>query len=231
MGMRHTGNRLVVEILERTPEPEMQMTRKPSNIIAAQDGHIVSVSIYRGQLMKLVGEPVRKGDLLVSGLYTDETGHVGIRHAMGSIIGQYEQTEQFFCPYTQELRRPTGAVTTRKYLDLFTWHLPLGSTDSPYADSIRTSGYHWFSLFGRELPLGIYQESFHEYRTRLLTLTPAEAAQNVEEQIQRYEDNFLAQTEILEKKTTVLETEDGVTYTVIYTLQGEIGVQQELYLH
>jgi hypothetical protein len=53
----------------------------------------------------------------------------------------------------------------------------------------------------------------------------------VEEQIQRYEDNFLAQTEILEKKTTVLETEDGVTYTVIYTLQGEIGVQQELYLH
>ena len=37
--------------------------------------------------------------------------------------------------------------------------------------------------------------------------------------------------EILEKKTTVLETEDGVTYTVIYTLQGEIGVQQELYLH
>ena len=33
----------------------------------------------------------------------------------------------------------------------------LGSTDSPYADSIRTSGYHWFSLFGRELPLGIYQ--------------------------------------------------------------------------
>ena len=81
------------------------------------------------------------------------------------------------------------------------------------------------------MPLGIYQESFHEYRTRLLTLTPAEAAQNVEEQIQRYEDNFLAQTEILEKKTTVLETEDGVTYTVIYTLQGEIGVQQELYLH
>ena len=81
------------------------------------------------------------------------------------------------------------------------------------------------------VPLGIYQESFHEYRTRLLTLTPAEAAQNVEEQIQRYEDNFLSNVEILNKKTTVLETEDGVTYTVIYTLQGEIGVQQELYLH
>ena len=33
------------------------------------------------------------------------------------------------------------------------------------------------------------------------------------------------------QKTTALETESGVEYTVTYTLQGEIGVQQELYLH
>ena len=74
-------------------------------------------------------------------------------------------------------------------------------------------------------------ETFHEYRTRTFILTPAEAAQNAEEQIQRYEDNFLSQVEILDKKTTALETESGVEYTVTYTLQGEIGVQQELYLH
>lgn len=231
VGIRHTGTRLVVEVMERTPEPEMQLTRQPSNIIAAQDGHIVSVSVYRGQLMKLVGDPVQKGDLLVSGLYTDETGHTGIRHAMGSIIGEYQQTEKFSCSYAQTLRRPTGETNTQKYLDLFTWHIPLSSTDVPYADSIRTSGYHWFSLFGKELPIGIYQETFHEYRTRTFSLTPAEAAQNAEEQIERYEDNFLSNVEILDKKTTALETESGVEYTVTYTLQGEIGVQQELYLH
>ena len=231
VGVRHTGTRLVVEVMERTPEPEMQLTRQPSNIIAAQDGHIVSVSVYRGQLMKLVGDPVQKGDLLVSGLYTDETGHTGIRHAMGSIIGEYQQTEKFSCSYEQTLRRPTGEINTQKYLDLFTWHIPLGSTDVPYADSIRTSGYHWFSLFGKELPIGIYQETFHEYRTRTFSLAPAEAAQNAEEQIERYEDNFLSNVEILDKKTTALETESGVEYTVTYTLQGEIGVQQELYLH
>ena len=220
----------MVEVMERTPEPEMQLTRQPSNIIAAQDGHIVSVSVYRGQLMKLVGDPVQKGNLLVSGLYTDENGHTGIRHAMGSIIGKYQQTEKFSCSYEQTLRRPTGETNTQKYLDLFTWHIPLDSTDVPYADSIRTSGYHWFSLFGKELPIGIYQETFHEYRTRTFSLTPTEAAQNAEEQIERYEDNFLSNVEILDKKTTALETESGVEYTVTYTLQGEIGVQQELYL-
>ena len=65
-------------------------------------------------------------------------------------------------------------------------------------------------------------------QSRTFILTPAEAAQNAEEQIQRYEDNFLSQVEILDKKTTALETESGVEYTVTYTLQGEIGVQQEL---
>ena len=179
VGMRHTGNRLVVEVMERTPEPEMQNTRKPSNIIASQDGQIVSVSIYRGQLMKIVGDPVQKGDLLVSGLYTDETGHTGIKHAMGSIIGRYKQTEKFTCTYEQTLRRPTGETTAHQYLDLFTWHIPLGSTEPPFDDCIRTSGYHWFSLFGKELPIGIYQETFHEYRTRTFILTPAEAALRV----------------------------------------------------
>ena len=102
---------------------------------------------------------------------------------------------------------------------------------APAAGQYRFALCRQYPDFRLSLVFSVRQESFHEYRTRLLTLTPAEAAQNVEEQIQRYEDNFLAQTEILEKKTTVLETEDGVTYTVTYTLQGEIGVQQELYFH
>lgn len=230
VGVRHTGNRLVVEVMERKSIPEMQQTRTPSNIIAAQDGQIVSVSIYRGQLMRLVGDPVQKGDLLVSGVVTDETGHLGIRHAMGSIIGQYELTEKFTCAYEQQLRNPTGEITTRRYLDLFAWHIPLGKTENPYTDSIKTSGYSWFSLLGTDLPVGIYRETFHEYRTRTLTLTPEEANQNLREQVQRYEDNFLNQVEILNKKTTVLEAEDGIEWTVTYQLQGEIGVQQELFL-
>lgn len=230
VGMRHTGNRLVVEVMERDPVPKMLEDRVPSNIVSAQDGQIVSVSIYCGQLMKLVGEPVQKGDLLVSGVVTDETGHLGIRHSLGSIIGQYEQTETFTCSYEQQLRTSTGETTARKYLDIFTWHIPLGNKDDPYEDSIKTTGYSWFSLLGAELPIGIYRETYHEYRSKTLTLTPEEAKQNLEEQVQRYEDNFLDEVEILDKKTAALETEDGIQWTVTYTLQGEIGVQQELFI-
>ena len=33
------------------------------------------------------------------------------------------------------------------------------------------------------------------------------------------------------KKITVLEKEDGIDWVVSYTLEGEIAVQQELFLH
>ena len=55
--------------------------------------------------------------------------------------------------------------------------------------------------------------------------------QNLKEQEQRYADNFLDQVEILDKKITVLEKEDGIDWVVSYTLEGEIAVQQELFLH
>lgn len=230
VGMRHTGNRLVVEVMERTPEPEMLEERVPSNVVASRDGQIVSFTIFSGQVMKLVGEPVRKGDLLVSGVVTDETGHLGIRHAMGSVIGLYQQEEVFTCPYEQQLRRYTGENTVQQYLDLFAWHIPLGNVENPYPDSIETTEYAWFSLLGRELPIGIYRETYQEYRTHTLYFTPEEAEANLTEQVQRYEDNFLTEMEITDKKITALETEDGLTWKVTYTLQGEIGMQQELYL-
>ncbi len=231
VGIRHTGNRLVVEVMEATPKLEMQETQHPSNIVSAYDGQIVSVSIYRGQLMRLVGDAVQKGELLVSGIVTDETGHLGIRHAMGSIIGQYQQTETFSCEYVQEIRSQTGRESTATYFDLFTFHIPLGKSEDPYQDSVLTTSQQFFSFLGKDLPIGIYRKTYHEYRTKTIFLTEEEAQINLKEQVDRYEENFLQDVTILDKKNTVLKSENGVEWTITYTLQGEIGVQREVFIN
>ncbi|MCD7959348.1 MAG: sporulation protein YqfD [Ruminococcus sp.] len=184
VGIRHTGNCLVVEVTEATPEPEMSETRVSCNIVASQNAEIVSLSVYTGYTMHLVGDYVRKGDLLVSGVVMDETGHLSIRHATGSVTGIYTQVQTFHCDYVQEVRTATGVSTMRKYLDLFTWHIPLGSTENPYEDSIQTENYCWFSLFGKELPIGIYRKTFQEYRIHTITFTLEEVEQNLTEQQQ-----------------------------------------------
>ena len=160
VGMRHTGNRLVVEVMERTPEPEMQNTRKPSNIIASQDGQIVSVSIYRGQLMKIVGDPVQKGTCWSAVFTQMKPDTLESNTLWAASSGGTNKQKKFTCTYEQTLRRPTGETTAHQYLDLFTWHIPLGSTEPPFDDCIRTSGYHWFSCSGKNFPSAYTRKHF-----------------------------------------------------------------------
>lgn len=229
VGMRHTGNRLVVEVKERAPEPEMLAERTPCNIVADKDAQITGFRIGSGQVMRLVGDGVQKGELLVSGIVTDENGHLGLRHAMGEVTGIYTQTEVFTCPYVQEVRTKTGNMTQRKWLDLFSWRIPLGAKER-FPDSCRTTSYKWFSLFGKELPVGIYQENLYEFQRHLISFTPEEAQIQLEEQLQRFQDNFLGNAVILGQEKCVRETETGLEWTVTYTLEGEIGVQQDVFV-
>ncbi len=230
VGMRHTGNRLVIEVMERTPEPEMLEERVPCNIISAHDAQITGYTIGCGQVMRLVGDSVQKGELLVSGIVTDETGHLGIRHAMGNVVGIYTQTETFQCPYVQEIREETGRTEQRRYLDLFSWHIPLEPKPESMESCRKTTSYHWFSLLGKALPIGIYSENFFEYERHLTALTPEEAAANLEEQVQRYEENFLSETKILSREKSIITSETGLEWTICYTLEGEIGTQQEVFV-
>ncbi len=230
VGIRHTGNRIVVDVLESRTIPEMRQTRTPCNLVARYDAQIVSFSIYSGQVMRLVGDGVQEGELLVSGVVTDETGHVVVRHAAGSVIGIYTQQQTFTCNYVQDIRNATGDTMTREYLDLFTWHIPLDVSTEPYEESITTTSYSWFSLFGMELPIGIYRETMHEYQTHTLVFTLSEAKKNLAEQKKRYADNFLTEVEILDETTKLEENELGLCLTVTYTLQGEIASEEELYL-
>ncbi len=230
VGMRHTGNRLVVEVMERTPEPEMVEERIPCNIISTQDAQITGFTIGCGQVMRLVGDGVQKGELLVSGIVTDPSGHLGVRHAMGSVTGIYTQTETFCCPFVQEIQEETGEVSKRQYLDLFSWHIPLEPKSDIGENFRKTTSYRWFSLMGKELPVGIYMEKFYAYERHLTALTPLDAAVNLQEQVQRYEENFLSEVKIISSETEEIRTEEGLTWNVVYTLEGEIGTTQEVYV-
>lgn len=111
VGICHTGNQLVVEVTELEEEVEQLQTRIPCHIVAAQDAQITGVSVYCGQLIPMVGDSVQKGTLLISGVVMDEKGHAAVRHAMGSVVGIYEQEQTFTCDYVQQVRSATGAST------------------------------------------------------------------------------------------------------------------------
>ena len=64
--IRRTGNRIVVDVTEIVDIPEMLKERTPCNIISDKNAQITNVSVLDGQLMRIVGDYVRSGDILVS---------------------------------------------------------------------------------------------------------------------------------------------------------------------
>lgn len=229
VSIRHTGNRLVVEVTETPEEVAPLEKRVPCNIVAAYRAEITSVTVRSGQLLCLVGEPVQKGTLLVSGVQVDEQGNIRLHHAMADIEGIYTIEETFTCPYEQVIRTSSGQEQTKSYLDFFTLQIPLSKSYMPYQDYQLSEERTPLTLFGVEIPIAVCRETCSEYTETILQFTPEEAKLDLEQQMQRYVMNFLNDTEILEQQVTYTEKETALSCTVSYTLKGEIGMQQEVF--
>ncbi len=230
VGMRHTGNRLVVEIMETEKAPEPLDNRIPCHIIAEKTAQITNTQISSGQFLHEKGDAVKAGEVIVSGIRTDKFGGISFTHASGSITGIYEEEVTFVCEKSDNVRTLTGRETCNKTLDLFTIRIPLSNEETPYTDyNIRTESTP-LTLFGRELPISVDSRVWMEYDKEQRVYTEEEQRDNLLKQQERYEKNFLDECEIISSKSRFIKKETAMTLTVSYVLEGEIGREQELLL-
>ncbi|MBQ8515707.1 MAG: sporulation protein YqfD [Ruminococcus sp.] len=230
VGLRHTGNRIVVEVMETAPKPEMLEDRIPCHIVATKTAQITETTVQRGEMMHAIGDAVKAGEVLVSGIQTDEYGHVTFRHAMGRIIGIYEEEVTFFCASQQQERIFTGNSTEQRTLDLFSLKIPLAHEENPYSDYNLKTESTPLTLFGAELPIRLERERWLEYTTQERILSQEEMQLDLQAQKERYEENFLSECTIIQANTRYTEKETAMVLTVSYVLEGEIGMQKELFL-
>ncbi len=230
VGIRHTGNRLVVEISEATPKIDMLHERTPCNIVSLYDAQITDVRIYNGHLERLVGDGVAKGELLVSGVFEDEKGHITYHHAIASITGIYSKEAELSEYFVTSSSEPTGNVHKRQYFRIFLLKIPLGSGNHGFTDFTVSETDTAFSFLQHELPFGIVQQTFTETETEISTRSEEETRLALNGAIVRYEKNFLSDVEILERKIDYISDENGITCHILYTLKGEIGTTSDIYV-
>ncbi len=230
VGIRHTGNRIVVEIMESSPKPETIDKRVPCHIVSGKTAQITKTSVTSGQLTHSTGDAVKEGEVIVSGIWADEYGHMTFTHAAADITGIYEEEQTFFCNSIQTTRDFTGNETERRVLDLFSIRIPLNSSENTYDDYNKRTEVTPLTLFGKELPISLERTVFMEYGTEEITLTEEEMQKNLKEQQERYEANFLTDCRIIQTKTKYTKKETAMILTVSYVIEGEIGMEKELFL-
>lgn len=230
IGMRHTGNRLVVEVMETNVKPEMLSDRIPCHIVAGKTAQITHTNISSGQLVKKAGEAVKEGEVIVNGIITDDYGHVKFYHSAGSVTGVYQEEVTFLCQPVITERNFSGNILEEKTLDIFSLRVPLTFEENTFNEYNVKLQKTNLTLFGKTLPISIDRKLYMEYESTEKILDKNEMKENLNQQLKRYEENFLSECRIIERKCTVTEKKTAMVMTVFYTLEGEIGREKELFL-
>ena len=165
-----------VEIREIEVEEEREQYLA-SNIVAARDGQIELFEDVRGNIVLNIGDYVRKGELIVSGLYDSQTQGIRYTDVKGRVLARTERDISVSIPFKYEKKRYTGKVFTEKYLIFFEKEIKFyTNAGNLYAscDTIDTVEYINFFSAG-ELPVGVRTVKHMEYVYEDAERTPEEA--------------------------------------------------------
>ena len=226
----NTGSVVSVNVSVSTNKQKNPSNRIPCNIVASKDAVVKNAVVRVGKLCVLLGDTVRKGQLLVTGIAEREDGNVKYYHSLAEITGQYEEEISLFQPYFEEITTE-GEPLYRRCLKFFDFEIPLPGEVIPQGrEYSQKSQENDVKLMDFTLPFSVktYQltpitRETHEY-------TRGEALMILYKRLKNYEKNMLAGTKIISRNITETESEEGVSLAVEYVLEGEIGEVREIFI-
>lgn len=162
-----SGSKVSIQIKERLLPPNIFNPNDLCHLIATKDGVIDSMVVKIGEPVVTLGDTVRKGDLLVSGLLISEKG-VAPRQVQseGAVYARvwYEQNKAFslWAPIVTE----TGNSSKKTTLHLFGLNIPFYRNASPgYAEYRTETKDNELQLFGHYLGIGYSTTTYTELNT------------------------------------------------------------------
>ena len=226
VGIKHIGSRVTVEINEMTSPPEMERKNTPCNIISSHDAQITGVKVYSGMLIPMVGDGVKKGDVLISGVVDTKYGRSFYVHSIGEITGIYTEKMTFSEKYVTEEKVCTGEVCA-KALKIFGHKLIYSPAELPTGDYEYSETEERVTFLGISLPLYKITGHYRLTENRSLTITKEQAEQNIAKRAEKFEHNFLdGDVTVINRNIEKKYDKNGATFVYTYTIEGEIGEEK-----
>ncbi len=219
------GTVVVIEVREKTLAPEKHDNSIPTNLIANENGLILSVDVLNGVEEIKPGSAVSKGDLLVSGVVSFADGREMLVHADGYVKALVSRKETFngntFSVQNLVLEK------IRKKLFVFGIEIPLGT-------SVGDDFYNKHKSFIENekilLPLGIITEYSAEFSDKNYDLDEVKKDMLALWDNAFYVKDILDFCEVKNSSLIAKNTKNGNEYIFSAECEQEIGVLQEIYV-
>ncbi|MBS6516804.1 MAG: sporulation protein YqfD [Clostridium sp.] len=224
---RVEGTRLYIHIKENDvvlTVPEKDST--PADLVAAEDGEIVSVIVRSGTPMVHPGDIVKKGQVLVSGTIsiTDDSGTVISEHTVradADIVGRRRRVDKKKISMWHEERLPTGRKRRGLFFQIFGKTFILLPPDFKGAEWIYTSETrqaHITETFC--LPFFYGTIGAEEYALCTMNYTEKELSRMAEEYRRETEAKLIEKgVQIIENNVTILNNGSACQFQLEMTVE------------
>ncbi len=220
-----------VQILEQVNGEEKGETaaKNPANLIAARDGQIEYLALYRGNAVVTVGQAVKAGELLVSGLYDSQNAGFRYTRAAGSVMARTERTLEIEIPlqYEQKIYRESILREIELHFFNFSHKIFKNSRNSAAMCDIIKYEFDFPRLGQNRLPLSFSRTVARLYELLPATRTQEEALDLCYEQLEYELAALSGSVQLLQKEITTEIREDRVVLICTVSCIEDIAQQQE----
>ena len=184
----------------------------PANLVARCDGQIEELRIFRGKTVVGIGQAVKKGELLVSGIYDSQTEGYRFTRAAGEVLARTERSFVAEIPFTQSVKQPKETKITEIRLNFFNFSLKIFKSTGNITDScdIIENTYSICNFGSRPIPVSITVTRAHPYVYEERILNESEAVEAAYGQLSEQLETLSDKVMLLKKETAVEWTESGV---------------------
>lgn len=189
LSVNFRGTTAFVEVIEYARPNFDNAAPKPANLVASRDGVVRELDVVAGEPAVAPGETVKKGELLVGGLYDSRrSGYVAL-HAEGEVIAEVLDRFEVRIPLERAVKIYTGRSFSDKSLIFFGKSLKIsknsGKISAEYdiinGESENSAAGHGFEVtssvkklelvHGLSLPVKLSTTVYNEYETETVRIT------------------------------------------------------------
>lgn len=230
VGVRRQGVRLWVEAACEQPSPEVYRIEYARDLVAAQDGVIVSLNVKSGEAAVKVGDTVRRGQILISGEEAvgkdRESGEeitVGVS-ALGEVVARcwYEGSAEG--ELIEEIHLPTGRTRQSRRLRLLGRRITLAACESFALERVEEERV---PIVGLLLPVEIERSVHRELRVQRREIDPDALAERLRALAQAEAKARLPEGSAFTFWEERTQTGNTLRIRAVYEVQTNIAVSRE----
>lgn len=222
------GNVANVYVRE-TKKEDLQSNGNYANLVAKKDGQVVEIVVIEGEKKVIIGDVVKKGQILISGILDSQANGVNYCKADG-IVKAYTHNELVINSNYKQVEKVYQdkhiVMNKFKFFEKNITFFKKNNKSNILYDKIETSKR--ISIFDIDnLPFFLSQTVLYEYELVERELTKEQAVDKAFVELRKQLDSLLVDVELVSKDITINYTDTGVTIRCnLYCLENIAKVQE-----